>query len=525
MLSPNIVNTRFRGWDFANSTLIVPETEPVIVGAAMKYQMPNSSIVTLLDEQRLTGYLTLPSGYSLLEFGNTLPPTLNSTIAQSLGRTLPRDPKFDSNWRNLLRSLNYSPSSQYVRFTLSNTQNIVPMAQVLYDGENDVFMVGNSPSDASYSYLSMPKATAEEIRISNLQLVPRGNPPTSGTNTLNWINRVTNTTGTFFNGQAISLAPKLSGNVVGSRRQLPSGIKLSNSVVLSTGKQGAALAAAVGGGASGLASVLQQQAMQENWFQYMTQSQQMQIQANIDQLAQQFENNKQLQALAQQFQMQYAEAQHKQELETMEFQSRQNAGYTSLAQHQRNNLKQDIDFQPEAGISNDKTTDQTENERQGIGMTNATPQTSETLAQTTSTADPTYDKRLREFKSKRDAYTTSLESNPKIPTLQQEYTDNFQKNNPVNIDASSAKLYQGGAKTNFQSAPDIKQAKLAQNPIYAKDETGIATSKDAATSAAKKKSNAAGVDQLKDYDARKKFIQGRTFYNSNNSKFLQPTVI
>lgn len=548
-LSPNMVNTRFRGYDNQNGLIVVPEGEPVSVEAKMYYNMPNSNIVTLLDEQRLTGYLTLPAGYSILEFGNTLPPTLNSTIALSLGRTVPRDPYFNRSWLNLLRSMNYSPQNQYVRFTLSNIQNIVPMAQVLYDGENDVFMVGNNPSAAQYSYLAMPKATAEELRISNLQLVARGNPPTSGTNTLNWINRVTDSDSTFFNGQAISLTPKLMGNIVGSRRMFTTGIKISNSVYISTNKQGAALAAAVGGGASGLASVLQQQAMQENWFQYMTQSQQMQIQANIDQLAQQFENNKELQSLAQQFQLQYSEAQHKQDLETLEFQSRQQAGYTSLAQHQRNNLRQNVDFQPEADISTDKNIEQTENERQGIGLTEAVPQTSQAVAESSTTMDPSYAQRLKRFNDNQEKKKTQKELQLEYEDnfkrlnkfndqqdqekmqkeLQHEYQDNFKQadniNNPLDIYASDARLYQGKGPSNFQSVPNTRQAKKVANPINNTSDNNTTISRDAVTSATEKKSNVAGGNHLTAYDYMRKNRQGRSFSGFNDQKFLQSTVI
>lgn len=543
-LSPNTVNTRFRGYNNVDA-IIIPEGEPVSVGAKMFYNMPNSNIVTLLDEQRLTGYLTLPSGYSILEFGNTLPPTLNSTIALSLGRTVPRDPYFNRSWINLLRSMNYSPQNQYVRFTLSNTQNIVPMAQVLYDGENDIFMVGNSPSAAQYSYLAMPKATAEELRISNLQLVARGNPPTSGTNTLNWINRVSDVDNSFFNGQAISKAPKLVGDVIGSRRQFTTGIKISNSVVISTNKQGAALAAAVGGGASGLAGVLQQQAMQESWFQYMSQSQQIQIQAQIDQLAQQFENNKELQNLAQQFQMQYSEAQHKQDLETLEFQSRQQAGYTSLAQHQRNNLKQNVDFQPEADISTDKNIETGENERQGIGLTENVPQTSQSAADSSTTLDPTYSARLKRFnetqnkkqlqKELQQEYSSNFSQLKDIDEkqlqkeLQQEYQNNFKQadniNNPVNVSASDAKLYQGRPPTNFQSSSDTRQAKRVTNPIHNTNDTNTTLSRDAVTSATEKKSNVAGGNHLTAFDNMRKNRQGHSFSGFKDQNLLQPTVI
>lgn len=379
--TPMLTYTRPRTQRNGNA-MIIPMKMPMNVEIDLQFSPPRRGIVTLLDEQRLSGVLTVPTGFSILEFSNVLQPTLNEIIAESSGRTVVREPYFDRSWKNLLRSMNYDSSSQYIRFTLSNVQNIIPMAAVLYDGQNDLFMLGNSPSNASQSYLSLPIAAAEDIIILNLQVVPKGNAPASSTNSFSWPSRTTATDTLYFDGNKLSIYPTMNKGIISASR---TAVKVITKSTENFNRQGAALATAIGGGASGLGQVLQQNAMQDKYFSFMSQYQQQQLNGILEQMAQQFSNNKELQKLASQYSQEYLAAQNAVQKEQMEYNARLQGGYTSLAQHQRNNELWDkgIDFQPASSQDATSIDSISNTNRAGFGLTNVVPQTSQTLAEST----------------------------------------------------------------------------------------------------------------------------------------------
>lgn len=386
-----------------------------------------SNLVKRITDIQAKGTLTIDPQMSILEFANTLPPTITNVLAESGSRTTIRDPEFLVRWRSLLRHLNYDCSTQNVRFTLSNTIQALPMATVMYHGDKDIFVLMNVPTQPEHTYRTYPKVIAEETIISNLQLVPRGLPLVGKTDTTRWISRVVATYDDerVFNGQALSKNFNLTDVKIRISSRLKTGAKFAETPVdnnrsllwkaLSTQdiqlcsitrvKCGGMMSVAqvAGGAASGAGQGLAQWAQSQEYYKQMNAKQREELDAAMARLESGQAHEKDMalinqawqegmQASAQGHETSLSVLKHQQDIEKLYEADRLKSGYTGIAQQQRNNIAFEYGgLQNPDGRTFDLTT----------GARNVTPASSESSLDSVKQPDS-----VPEFASTSDAQST-----------------------------------------------------------------------------------------------------------------------
>ncbi len=309
-------------------------------------EIPSTSLMRL-SSASVQGNTMLNPNMSVVEFGNTIVPTLTETITQSGIRTVLREPLFAETWKNTMRAIGYDATGYNVRFQLTNSMNILPIATIMYDGITDSFMLTNNPRTSVDNYSVYPRVNAEEVTINNLQIVPKGVPITINTDTTGWITRTVTSTNSdlVFNG--IKLANPDQAQTLKTK--------------VTIAKKGAAtsLLSIAGGAASGIGQSLTQIYQQSQQYKQMDKMQQASLDAQMAQLMLQLDSAKDLQEASQAYQSIQAAldrehismeseldraakeqniiTQGNVDLEKMHEQDRLKNGYTGIAQHQRNN--------------------------------------------------------------------------------------------------------------------------------------------------------------------------------------------
>jgi len=225
---------------------------------------------------------TLDSETSRLNFPLTLPTTLTTTIASSLASSEVTDSVFLYAWRNFIRASNLEVAGSFVYFTLWNRLSTQPLAYCAYSIDYQTFFVRNNPSVDADLYKVYPKSTTEDVLIGNVQLYNSSVGLAFSTITSRWTSRVVADTNTLqaFDGFKLSQPKQKTARIVGSRVQL-------NNVQIQM-EAGAAIASGAGGMFTGLAQIFAQ-ILGSN---QMDNRLKMYLQNQLDMLSKQHENNK-----------------------------------------------------------------------------------------------------------------------------------------------------------------------------------------------------------------------------------------